>query len=204
MAAHRRWFQFSMRSFILLLTAFAVVLAVLANRAREQREAVAAIERAGGVVLYYGRANVKYLELDYDQDFLFHLFHTATCTTITSEELTEDICVEVARLPHLRMITLNGPITDAGLAELTALRKFEFLELDGTQITNAGVSHLQRMKSLYLLDLGQTPVTDANLRELARLTKLRKLCISRRGVTAKGLDYFERSLRKCEVKFSRR
>lgn len=204
MAAHRRWFQFSMRSFLFLLTAFAVVLAVLANRAREQREAVAAIERAGGAVFYYGRSNVKYLELDYDQDFLFHLLHTATWTTITSEELTDDICVEVARLPHLRTISLNGPITDVGLAELTTLRKVQSLKLHGTQITNAGISHLQRMKSLYLLDLGQTSVTDANLRELARLTKLRELCISRRGVTAKGLDYFERSLRMCEVKFSRR
>ncbi len=204
MAIHRRGFPFSVRSFLILLTAFAVVLAVIANRAREQREAVAAIERAGGAVLYYGRLNVKYLELDYDQNFLFHLLHTATCTTITSEELTDDICVEVARLPHLRMITFNGPITDVGLAELTALRKVELLKLDGTQITDAGVSHLQRMKSLYLLDLGQTPVTDANLRELARLTKLRELCISRRGVTAKGLDYFERSLRRCEVKFSHR
>ena len=52
MNLRRRWFQYSLRSFLILLTVFAVWLGVVVNRAREQREAVKAIEALGGVVLY--------------------------------------------------------------------------------------------------------------------------------------------------------
>ena len=48
----RRWFQYSLRSFLVLLTAVAVWLGVVVNRAREQREAVKAIEALGGYVIY--------------------------------------------------------------------------------------------------------------------------------------------------------
>ena len=48
----RRWFQYSLRSFLILLTALAVWLGVVVNRAREQREAVKAIEALGGHIIY--------------------------------------------------------------------------------------------------------------------------------------------------------
>lgn len=47
-----RWFQYSLRSSLILLTALAVWLGVVVNRAREQREVVKAIEATGGFVLY--------------------------------------------------------------------------------------------------------------------------------------------------------
>lgn len=50
----RRWLQFSLRGFLIMLTAFAVWLGVVAHRAREQREAVEAIRALGGYVLYEG------------------------------------------------------------------------------------------------------------------------------------------------------
>jgi len=48
----RRWFQYSLRSFLVVLTALAVWLGIVVNSAREQREAVKAIEALGGQVLY--------------------------------------------------------------------------------------------------------------------------------------------------------
>jgi hypothetical protein len=48
----RRWFQYSLRSFLVLTTALAVWLGIVVNRAREQREAVEAIEALGGRVQY--------------------------------------------------------------------------------------------------------------------------------------------------------
>ncbi len=52
MKSGRRWFQYSLRSFLVILTLVAVWLGIAANRAREQREAVKAIEALGAVVIY--------------------------------------------------------------------------------------------------------------------------------------------------------
>ena len=48
----RRWFQYSLRTLFVLVTVLCVCLAVTANRARRQREAVKAIESVGGQVRY--------------------------------------------------------------------------------------------------------------------------------------------------------
>src|SRR3569623_2086670 len=49
---HRRYLTFSLRTLFILLTMFADWTATIVNRAREQREAVKAIEALGGEVLY--------------------------------------------------------------------------------------------------------------------------------------------------------
>ncbi len=48
----RRWMQFSLRGFLVVLTIGCLWLGWQVNRAREQREAVQAIEALGGVVVY--------------------------------------------------------------------------------------------------------------------------------------------------------
>jgi hypothetical protein len=48
----RRYLTFSLRTLFILLTLFAVWTATIVNRAREQREAVKAIEALGGAVVY--------------------------------------------------------------------------------------------------------------------------------------------------------
>ena len=48
----RRWFQFSLRTFLVLMTVFAVWFGWAMNKAREQRKAVAWVEELGGAVWY--------------------------------------------------------------------------------------------------------------------------------------------------------
>ena len=55
----RRWFQYSLRSFLILLTALAVWLGVVVNRAREQREAVKAIAAMRGEVVFDWQPRVE-------------------------------------------------------------------------------------------------------------------------------------------------
>jgi hypothetical protein len=52
MAAHRRWLQFSLRGFLVVLTAGCLFSGWAVDRAQKQRAAVEAIEAVGGVVLY--------------------------------------------------------------------------------------------------------------------------------------------------------
>ena len=63
----RRWFQYSLRSFLVVLTALAVWLGVVVNRAREQREAVKAIEALGGVVYYDWSPPIPLTTSNYDE-----------------------------------------------------------------------------------------------------------------------------------------
>jgi len=48
--SRRRWLQFSLRGFLIVLTAFAVWLGMAVNRARNQRETIKEIESMGGSV----------------------------------------------------------------------------------------------------------------------------------------------------------
>jgi hypothetical protein len=48
MKPRRRYLTFSLRTLFVLTTAFAIWLGVVVNRAREQREAIKAIEALGG------------------------------------------------------------------------------------------------------------------------------------------------------------
>ena len=59
MRLNRRYLTFSLRTLFVLLTALAVWLGVVINRAREQREAVKAIEALGGEVAYDWAWDVK-------------------------------------------------------------------------------------------------------------------------------------------------
>jgi hypothetical protein len=52
MATRRRWLQFSLRTAFILMTALAAWLGIIVHRAREQREAVKAIEALMGRVQY--------------------------------------------------------------------------------------------------------------------------------------------------------
>ena len=52
MRPRRRWFQYSRRSFLVVVTSLAVWLGIVVNRAGEQQEAVKAIEALGGHVTY--------------------------------------------------------------------------------------------------------------------------------------------------------
>ena len=48
----RRWYQFSLRTLLLVMTVFAVWLGIKIHQARQQKQAVAAIEKLGGTVYY--------------------------------------------------------------------------------------------------------------------------------------------------------
>src|SRR5262245_63470489 len=47
-----RWFRFSLRTLLLLIAALCVWLGIQVNAAHRQKEAVAAITKAGGTVIY--------------------------------------------------------------------------------------------------------------------------------------------------------
>lgn len=199
-----RWLQYSLRTLLLLTSLVAVCLAMLANRAHQQRNAVAAIRRIGGSVTYHnqiarGVAPVRsspkspwprWLRSWLGQDFFVGV----------DEVLLRGPKVTDADLVHLRdlrgfnvLILLNTPrVTDMGLKHLEGMTSLRMLWIEqNNNVTDEGLSHLIELTGLESLSLDSKNITDTGIQHLNALTKLRDLYLSGTKVGDLGLRHLE-------------
>ena len=88
----------------------------------------------------------------------------------------------------------KGKLTKANLEEV------EELSLEGTNITDAGLKELTKLKKLTELVLfGCKQITDTGLKELAKLTRLDVLWLSETKVTKAGVARLQKALPKCRI-----
>ncbi len=108
-----------------------------------------------------------------------------TSLSLHGTQVTDISLREVARLKQLTSLSLEGPVTAAGLRELAELKN---LSLRGPQITDAALTGLAGLEELSALTLRDCPqVTDAGLKELANLKQLALLSVTCPEVTDAGL-----------------
>jgi Leucine-rich repeat (LRR) protein len=218
----RRWFQYSIRSLLLLTTVLAVWLAVQVNRAHRQKLAVSTIMHAGGKIAY----DHEMLTREHPQpteppgplwlrrilgDEYFLRPAAVECTDVDSE-----IVEQLGNCPTLRYVTLSGgTIVDEDLSHIARLADLEQLRLEDVAITDAGLKHLFSLKKLKTLALNHTnvtgagleqlkwmeldwfhlngsPVTDAGLSQIANLKRVGALDLSDTQVTSAGLEHLIR------------
>jgi uncharacterized membrane protein/YHS domain-containing protein len=92
---------------------------------------------------------------------------------------------------NLRWLDLSGTaVTDAGLAQVSAMRHLARLQLERTAITDAGLTQLAGLADLESLNLYGTAVTDAALETLKPLPKLRQLYLWQSKVTPEAAKAF--------------
>jgi Leucine-rich repeat (LRR) protein len=188
----------------------------LARQARIQRDAVAAITRLGGSVLY-------------DWQFEGNQFRLKPGTTIISNEVpgwprwlvdrlgvdafgsvsqvsfrrlprepspaeAEEVLAQIGHLRRLKQLTfINVPVSDTGLAHLEGLTNLESFMLRGSnRVTDAGVAHLARLTGLKELYLEDSRISDAGLADLKELTGLGTLNLARTQIGDAGLAHLER------------
>jgi hypothetical protein len=177
----RRFLRFSVRALIVLVLVIGAWLGWIVRSARIQREAVAAIRRAGGAVEYdWQRTSGKSTARDTPRapawlTDLIGVDHFGDVTTVTLRGATDAALAQVGRLTCLQTLELNSkqpPLSDAGRAHLEGLTNLSVLDLSATRVSDAGLAHLKRLTSLSELDLDDTKVSDAGLVYLARLTSL--------------------------------
>jgi hypothetical protein len=205
----RRWFQYSLRSLLLVMFLASLGMswvAVRMKRAREEREAVEEIKRFGGYVRY-----------DYEEKYSFESQHSKTPLPVPGPPgpawlrnlLGEDFFATVAyvgfstasnnaSLEHLKGLTQLkkldlqcSQITDAGLEHLTGLSRLETLDLYDTRITDTGLERLKGMANLQTLSLGRTKVTDTGLERLKEMGQLTELDLYETRVTDAGLEHLK-------------
>jgi uncharacterized membrane protein len=220
----RRWWSYlrlSLRGLIVLVLVVGAGLGVIAHYIRSasiQREAVAAIQKLNGFVLYdwqldAGNVRVipgtntiiqqvpgwpKWLVDRLGPDFFgnvrqvsFRNVNRGTGATGPSAKEMDDVLRHVGQLHELTNLTfLRMPVTDSGLAHLEGLTNLQSLMLRGRNlVTDAGVSHLKRMTRLKNLNLEDSQVTDAGLSHLKNLTSLEGVNLVHAQVGDAGLAH---------------
>lgn len=197
----RRWIQFSLRMFLAFVAVVAVGCGWFAyklNQAREQRQAVEAIQRLGGHVAY----DYTYKKDSRSPEWLISLFgldcfHFVECVSFDGASVTDDDLNQAIQplcgLLKLRTLCLTSThITDNGLRFVSGLSQLHELTLTGNlRITDAGLKHLRKLKALSLLDLSSTNITDNGLADLAVLPSLQVLILVGTDISDAGLKYVD-------------
>jgi hypothetical protein len=181
----------------------------LVRSAHIQRDAVAAIETAGGVALYDWRwSNGTYNPAGkpWAPEWLVDLigvdfFGHVTVASLPSRSAAIDrVMAQVGRLTQLEGLSLTGcSVSDTALAHLKRLTSLFYLNLDRTDATDVGLAHLKRLTNFSSLHLGSTRVTDAGPAQLTGWTSLQQLNLQGTLVTNAGVQELENALPKAVI-----
>ena len=175
----RLWYQFSLRTLLVLLTVFCVWLGWTAHRVSKQQKAVRWVQEIGGTVNYD-------FQLDEQGDFIkdaeppgahwlrarigMDWFADVVKVELYGAQVTD--LSPLSNLPELRRLSLGKmPITD--LSPFANLKNLELLYLSDTPVSD--LAPLVNLTNLELLFLDNTPVSD--ITPLSHLTNLRLLSL---------------------------
>jgi len=196
----RRWFQYSLRTLLVVMLLAAIAcswLAVRMQKARKHREAVAAVSSTGGWISYGGKDDssgaLVMSSAPPGPAWLHRLLGEDFFGDVAYAFVSNDAGMEsAASFNQLRFLCCKH-VTDAGLECLNALPQLQVLDLQFGQVTDAGLEQLNGLNHLEALCLnGTRGVTDAGLRHVRELTQLQALLLAGTEVTDAGLEQVER------------
>jgi hypothetical protein len=208
----RRWFQFRLRSALVLTLIVAIPCAWFGRRIerkRKERNAAEKIVRLGGVVEYDYQATKgaqppgpEWVRSLFGENVFSEVASvkiavegdTPTWLALIRDRTSRDWHLDetglehLDDLPNLRSLTLRGNrVTDAELVHLEPLTKLETLFLTGTSVSDAGLVHLKSLTRIRTLWLSDDNVSDDGLRNLSDLTEIEFLVLSRTRISDAGV-----------------
>jgi hypothetical protein len=167
----RRWFRFSLRALLVLVTMLCVWLGFTVNAARRQKEAVDAILKVGGVVYFdYQKVPRPGNPSSWDVDLNAEPPAPAWLHMIVGDEYFRDV-VEVALQRNV--------INEADLARLADLHGLAVIYLTDMDIESLGSVDRRHLR-------------DADLAVFGRSDKLSSLNISGADINGTGLASLEK------------
>jgi hypothetical protein len=185
-ASKHRWFQFSLRTFLVVVALIGIGLGVAVNRARSRKAAIVAIDNLGGTYAFFETGPQWLRNLVHDDKY----FYDAARVTLGSTAAGYNF---------------NRPFKDEDLDgmidHLNVFSRFEQLDLSGSKVTDDGLRHLKGLRSLKILNLSNTAVSDEGLARLQGISTLRELELVRTKVTKAGVDELQRSLPTCTIRY---
>ncbi len=204
----RRFLRFSVRGLIVVVLVIGGWVGWIVRSAQIQREAVAAIANAGGIVSYdweWYDGKPKPGRKPWAPQWLVDLigvnyFGHITEVWIFREKVSNETNVQIGKLKRLQRLFLRGcSIDDAELAHLTGLSRLDKLSLADNPVTDAGLVHLKALTNLSTLWLTETQVSDAGLVHLKALTNLSTLGLRDTQVTDAGVKDLQQALPRLKI-----
>jgi hypothetical protein len=204
--------RISLGAFLALVLVIGGCLGWLVRSGQIQRDAVAAIRRAGGQVWYeWEYQNGRFYTADHcpwpkwlvdhvGVDFLGNVIRVDFWKRGPDADLAH-----VGNLGRLEeLILIDSPVTDSGLAHLRRSTTLKLLFLPGTRISDSGLVHLKGLSRLEALSLLGTAVTDAGLPHLNGLSALKQIDASDGQFTDSGVRELRKSLPRLGVSRNQR
>ena len=175
-ASHFR-LRLRIRELMVLIAVRSCVLVLVSYPAKIQRDAVLAIKRSGGIVVYdwdvsegVGPGGLALSPAKWVVEWLGPDYFTHVRVVDLRGTATDNDLVAVSRLSRLECLKISySPITDTGVQNLNGLIELKRLDLHETSITDAALVHLRGMRHLTTLYVVNTKLTDAGLLHLAQM-----------------------------------
>jgi hypothetical protein len=192
----RRWFRYSLRTFLIGVTVICIWLGFKVNAANKQREAVAAARVLGGIVSYDFDKNdsdvdrhpsepawlIKLLGVDFFHDVVEVAFRRTP-----ADFSLGNFYPQLRGLPRLHSLVFSGVAVSDDDFRYLADVKLEWLWLRGNGITGVGFKYLANSNISWLM-IEENPITDAGVDQIERFVGLRELYLSNSRVTDASIE----------------
>jgi hypothetical protein len=205
-----RWFQFSLRTLLVVFTVFCGPggwIAYERQNAKQGAQSKKTLESLGGKFEFDARRPVRprwlrailgdnryadavafTLSPEHSRDQMLLVRTGRRYLGRNPVQPSGESIAGLAHFPRLKTVDLDWTMMDdRALADLAAAAELVDLSLTGTKISDSGLRHLRHLEKLEKLRLGQTMISDAGLEHLSKLVKLRELDLSQTAVTDLGL-----------------
>jgi hypothetical protein len=174
----RRWYQFSLRTFLILVTLLAMWLGYISFRAREQQAAVRRINELGGSVQYDYQIGIYPTTSPAGWPWLRKLvgdeyFQDVVAVNLNDTKVSDADLGVIGKLRRTKRLALNRTdVSDAGLASFSGMSELDYLGLAQTKVTSNGIRCLRPPKSSSVVTLENTSVDDNALPNLSGCAEL--------------------------------
>jgi hypothetical protein len=172
------WYQYRLRTLLIVMTVLAAWLSIASHRARQQKMAVERIRALGGRVDY----DYQRITANTDVDDFMPVLAGPPGPEWLRRFVGDDYFQSVV---HVELQETSAG--DSDVAMLANLPRLEILDLSCTKVTNQGLVHLKGLRKLKVLTLKGVPVDAAGFACLTDVTELRSLAVECREFTDAGL-----------------
>ena len=187
-----RWYQLSLRTFLLLVTLVALGFSPIGRAVvsgRIQQRAVRELSAKGASIRYSARRHSPLLQLVFGQHAL---------QPVVSVVWHGNVPI---RIGNTATYLGGGSIADADVEILLALPEMESLDLAGSRITDKGLRVVTNLSKLRHLDLRGISASDEAIASLQTLAKLQTLDLRGASVNLDVIEKLRVAMPDCDIQF---